>query len=134
MDTTLSRLAKAATPTKRNPIVYDGIALPKGCYRKLLTISYKQSDETVSHTLGFIGWRKSDNHKMLFLRDGNSLKLGPKMPQTRKTNMNWLASQFGVPVSRLTLRDKTGLTGPHRPIVGQPIFSSSSIAGGWNLV
>lgn len=110
---------------------YSGIQKPRGNYNKLLTISYK-SDENL-HTLGFIGWRKKDNHKMLFLRDGQSLKLGPKMPQTRKTDMAWLASLFGVPTSRLSLRDKTGLTG-HRPIIGQPVFNSSSIACGWNLV
>lgn len=134
MNQLLNRPAYTTYPVIKPMVEYHGIPQPKGNYRKMLAVCYGQCDGSKPQVVGYIAWRKSDNHKMLFVRDGNSLTLGANMPQTRKTDMHWLASQFGVPVARLSLRNKTGLTGPRRPIVGQPVFNSSSVAGGWNLV
>lgn len=112
---------------------YVALKMPRGKYRKTLAVCFS-ADDSRPHTLAYITWRKSDNHKQLWLRsDENATVLGPNMPQTRKTNMSDLAAILGVPASRLSLKSRTGYSGPVRPIDG-PKFTTSSIAGGFNLV
>lgn len=132
MDKLLANVGYHATVSKPRAN-YVALKMPRGNYRKTLAVCFRVDDGR-PHALAYITWRKSDNHKQLWLRaSDNSTVLGPDMPQTRKTNMSDLASILGVPVSRLTLKNKTGYSGPVRPIDG-PKFTTSSIAGGFNLV
>ena len=109
-------------------IAYVPLQKPRGTYSKTLAISVRFHGKK-SRTMGYITVDAQSNHKTLWLRgpDGNPV-LGPSVPQTRRTNMDMLAHILHVHKSRITLRDKTGHTGPTNP-VGAPVFRSSSVAG-----
>ena len=100
---------------------------------RILAIAARPIDSDMRpNIVGYVVWRKSDNHKMLFVRytATGRIKLMDCLPQTKKTSIPMLAKimGFGDDVV-LTLKNSTGYDGG-RP-VGGPVFRTTSYAGGF---
>lgn len=126
-------LPRCKKPNKVEYVPLENIRM--NC-RKVLMIAARPVTETDSkpHIVGYVAWRKRDNHKVLFVRAENGrITLVDKLPQTKKTSIPQLAKIMGFDETiRLTLKNSTGYDGG-RP-VGAPVFRSTSYAGGFREV
>ena len=131
----MSRLTTGPTlPRRENPnqIEYvPGESVRMKCNRILAIAAKPVNSDTRPHIVGYVAWRKRDNHKVLFVRAENGrITLVDKLPQTKKTSIPMLAWIMGYgPDVVLTLKNSTGYDGG-RP-VGGPVFRTTSYAGGF---
>lgn len=108
---------------------------PVGDFRKLLVISASYKESRKSETVGYVTYRRKDNHKQLFIVDGcETRKWDGQLPQTKKTSIPMLAQIMGFgPDVKLSIRDKTGFTGPSH-CAGEPQFKTGCVVGSAHLI
>lgn len=113
--------------SKKNRPVSRPVTSPVGKFNRVLRIVATRGDER-GETIGFLTWRKKDNHKSLWVvRNGVAKPHAAKLPQTKKTSIPDLAKILGIgPATRLDLRNVRALYG-HAS--GGPVFRSSSVCG-----
>lgn len=101
------------------------------CNRTLAITAKPAGSDGRPHVVGYVAWRKRDNHKLLFVRAENGrLELWDKLPQRKRTDIPALAKLlgFGRDVT-IALKEPTCFNGGR--MAGGPIFRSTSFAGGF---